>query len=163
MAVPRTQLAIAAGAGALLLLIFFGYLIWLDHQGPVLARSEEQDPLSGVPISISLNPLRDRTSEHVANKYLDAMRDGQCREILGQWEKDYRKKYAKFICDSEAKHPLVSWKLVDWEDAPPLRILHYRGRRRSNAAGSGIYKELFSVTLENEDGEWEVTKYDALY
>jgi hypothetical protein len=78
MAVSRTQLAIAASVGVLLLLIFFGYLIWLNNQGPVLARSEEQDPLSGLPISISLNPLRDRTSEHVANKYLDAMRDGKC-------------------------------------------------------------------------------------
>jgi len=163
MAVPRTQVAIAAGAGTLLLLIFFGYLIWLDHQGPVLARSEEQGPLSGVPLSISLNPLRDRTSEHVASKYLDAMRGGQCKEALGQWEKDYRRKYAKFICDSEAKHPLVSWKLVDWEDAPPLRILHYRGRRRNDPSASATYKELFSVTLENKDGEWEVTKYDALY
>jgi len=163
MAIPRTQLAIAAGAGALLLLIFFGYLTWLDHQGPVLARSEEQDPLSGVPLSISLNPLRDRTSENVASKYLDAMRDGACKEVLAQWEKDYRRKYAKFICDSEAKHPLVSWKLVDWEDAPPLRILHYRGRRRNDPSSSSIYKELFSVTLENKDGEWEVTKYDALY
>ena len=163
MAVPRTQVAIAAGAGALILLIFFGYLMWLDHQGPVLTRSEEHDPLSGVPISISLNPLRDRTSEHVASKYLDAMRDGQCPEVLALWEKDYRKKYAKFICDSEAKHPLLSWKLVDWEDVPPLRILHYRGKRRSNTVGPGTYRELFSVTLEKKDGEWEVTKYDAMY
>jgi hypothetical protein len=163
MGVPRTQVAIAAAAGALLLLIFFGYLFWLDHQGPVLSRSEEQDPLSGTPLSISLNPLRDRTSEKIASKYLDALRDGQCKEVLAQWEKDYRRKYAKFICDSESKHPLVSWKIVDWEDTPPLRILHYRGRRRNDASSSSTYKELFSVTLENKDGEWEVTKYDALY
>jgi hypothetical protein len=163
MAVPRTQVVIAASAGVLLLAIFFGYLIWLNNQGPVLARSEDHDPLSGLPLSISLNPLRDRTSEHVANQYLDAMRDGQCREVLAQWEKDYRRKYARFICDSEGKHPLLSWKLIDWEDAPPLRILHYRGKRRANPGEAQTYKELFSVTLENKDGEWEVTKYDALY
>jgi hypothetical protein len=163
MAFSRTQIGIAAGAGALLLLIFFGYLIWLDNQGPVLARSEDHDPLSGVPNSIELNPLRDRTSEHIAAKYLDAMRDGHCKEQLAQWEKDYRKKYARFICDSEAKHPLVSWKLVDWEDAPPLRILHYRGKRRTEPDQQTTYKELFSVTMENQDGAWEVTKYDALY
>jgi hypothetical protein len=163
MAVSRTQLAIAAGAGVLLLLIFFGYLMWLDHQGPVLARSEDRDPLSGIPTSISLNPLRDRTSERVASKYLDAMRDGRCNDALAKWEKDYRRKYAAFICDSEAKHPLLSWKLVEWEDTPPLRILHYRGKRRSDPGNSATYKELFSVTLENKDGEWEVTKYDALY
>ena len=163
MEFSRTQIAIAVGAGVLLLLIFFGYLIWLNNQGPVLSRSQEVDPLSGTPNSIDLNPLRDRTSEHVAAKYLDAMRDGHCQEELSVWAKDYRKKYARFICDSEAKHPLVSWKLVDWEDAPPLRILHYRGKRRNNADTPGTYKELFSVTLENKGGGWEVTKYDAMY
>jgi len=163
MAIPRAQLAIAAGAGALLLMVFFGYLIWLDHQGPVLTKSEDHDPLSGVPVSISLNPLRDRTSERVAQQYLDAMRDGNCSQLLAQWEKDYRRKYARFICDSETKHPLLSWKIVDWEDAPPLRILHYRGRRRTAPAESATYKELISLTLENKEGAWEVTKYDAMY
>jgi hypothetical protein len=159
----RTQLWIAAGAGILLLLIFFGYLIWLNNQGPELARSEDRDPLSGTPNTISLNPLRNRNSERVAALYLDAMRNGQCREELAKWEKDYRRKYAAFICDSETKHPLLSWKLVDWEDAPPLRILHYRGKRRTNEGQADTYKELFSVTLENKDGGWEVTKYDAMY
>jgi hypothetical protein len=163
MEFSRTQIAIAAGAGVLILLIFFGYLIWLNSQGPVLSRSEERDPLSGIPVDISLNPMRDRTSEHVAAKYLDAMRDGRCQVQLADWEKDYRKKYAKFICNSEAQHPLLSWKLVEWEDAPPLRILHYRGKRRANPGQRGSYQELFSVTLENQDGNWVVTKYDALY
>ncbi len=163
MSVSRVQIGIAVGTGALVLFTFLGYLIWLDHQGPVLGRSDDRDPLSNVPNSISLNPLRDRTSEHIASQYLDAIRDGRCREELADWEKDYRKKYAKFICESEDKHPLLSWKLVDWEDAPPLRILHYRGRRRTNLAEPGTYKELFSVTLEDKGGAWEVTKYDAMY
>lgn len=163
MGFSRLHIAIAAGAGVLLLVVFFGYLMWLNNQGPVLARSEDHDPLSGVPNSISLNPLRDRRSEHVATQYIDEMRDGRCKQQLAQWEKDYRRKYAAFICDSEAKHPLVSWKLVDWEDAPPLRILHYRGKRRMNSEQSTTYKELFSVTLEDKGGAWEVTKYDAMY
>jgi hypothetical protein len=58
---------------------------------------------------------------------------------------------------------LVSWNVVDWEDSPPLRILHYRGKRRTALGQPGTYKELFSVTLENKDGEWVVTKYDAMY
>ena len=163
MEFSRTQIAIAVGSGVLILLVFFGYLIWLNDQGPVLSRSQEVDPLSGTPNSISLNPFRDRTSERVAAKYLDAMRDGRCEEELAVWEKDYRKKYARFICDSETKHPLLSWRLVDWEDDPPLRILHYRGKRRNNVATPGTYKELFSVTLENKGSSWEVTKYDAMY
>jgi hypothetical protein len=163
MGFSRVQIAIAAGAGVLVLLIFFGYLIWLKGQGPVLSRSEDRDPLSGTPNSISLNPLRDRSTERLAAKYLDALRDGHCQEQLAAWEKDYHKKYAKFICDSEAQHPLISWKIVDWEDAPPLRILHYSGKRRNTSGQPGTYKELFSVTMENKDGEWVVTKYDAMY
>jgi hypothetical protein len=114
-------------------------------------------------MSISMNPLRDRSSERVAERFIRSMRDGHCNEALADWEKDYRRKYAQFICDSEAQHPLISWELVEWEDAPPLRILHYRGKRRNTPGQKGIYKELFSVTAENKGGEWVVTKYDAMY
>jgi len=163
MEFSRTQVGIAASAGVLLVFIFLGYLMWLNNQGPVLSRSEERDPLSGIPNSISLNPLRDRSSERAAAKFIRAMRDGQCKDELAQWERDYRRKYAAFICDSEAQHPLLSWELVEWEDAPPLRILHYRGKRRNTPGQRGTYKELFSVTLENRDSEWMVTKYDSMY
>ena len=163
MEFSRTQMGIAVGAGALLLVVFFGYLLWLNGQGPVLARSEDRDPLSGIPNSISMNPLRDRTSEREAAKFIRAMHDGQCREELAAWEKDYRRKYAEFICGSEARHPLLSWELVEWEDTPPLRILHYRGKRVTTPGQKGTYKELFSVTLENKSSEWVVTKYDAMY
>src|SRR5262249_62117782 len=130
----RTQVAVAVSAGVLVLVVFLGYLSWLSHHGPVLSRSEEKDPLSGIPNSISLNPLRDRSSEAAASEFIRAMRDGRCRQELAEWTQDYRKQYAAFLCDSEAKHPLIAWKLSDWEDAPPLRILHYRGTRR---AGTG--------------------------
>ncbi len=163
MEFSRNQIGIAAGAGVLLLFIFFGYLIHLNGQGPVLDRSQERDPLSGIPNSISLNPLRDRASEREAAKFVRSMRDGNCTDALANWEKDYRKKYAKFICDSEAQHPLLSWELADWEDAPPLRILHYRGKRRNAPGQKDTYKELFSVTLEKKGVEWVVTKYDAMY
>jgi len=159
----RKQVAIAAGAGALLLLIFFGYLLHLNGQGPVLSRSEEHDPLSGVPNSISLNPLRNRTSEHVAAKYLRTMRDGNCQSQLADMEKDYRRKYANFICQSEAQHPLISWTLVDWEDQPPLRILQYRAKRFDDSSRKGAYEELLSVTMDKSAGDWVVTKYDAMY
>jgi hypothetical protein len=163
MEYSRNQIAIAIGAGALIVFIFFGYLMWLNNQPPVMARSEERDPLSGTPNSIKLNPLRDRASERAASKFIRAMRDGQCTELLSDWRKDYRRKYAAFICDSEARHPLLSWEIVDWEDAPPLRILHYRGKRQDAAGQKGTYKELFSVTLDNRGGDWIVTKYDAMY
>ena len=158
----RTQVAIAVGAGLLIVIFFLGYLVWLNNQPPVLSRSEDRDPLSGIPNSISMNPLRDRSSERVAAKFIRGMRDGQCHDELSDWEKDYRKKYAQLLCDSEAQHPLVSWDLAEWEDSPPLRILHYRGKRR-NANQKGTYKELFVVTLESKDGDWVVTKYDAMY
>jgi hypothetical protein len=163
MEFSRNQIGIAVGAGFLLLVIFFGYLIHLNGQGPVLGRSVDRDPLSGTPNSISLNPLRDRTSEREAAKFIRSMRDGNCKEELADWFRDYRKKYAAFICDSEAEHPLVSWDIADWEDTPPLRILLYRGKRRNAPDSKSTYKELLSVTLERKDGEWVVTKYDSMY
>ena len=158
----RAQIGIAVGAAALLVFGFLGYIWWLSNQGPVLARSEDHDPLTGLPVSISMNPLRDRSTEKAAGKFLHEIREGHCNVLLAQWEHDYRKKYAHFLCDSEAQHPLLSWQLVDWEDAPPLIILHYRGKR-SNGAGQATDQELFTVTLENKGGGWAVTKYDAMY
>jgi hypothetical protein len=165
MAANRIQIGIAIGAGALLVLVFLGYLWWLSSQGPVLERSEEHDPLTGLPVSIKLNPLRDRATEHAAAKFLHEIRDGHCDDLLAPWEHDYRKKYARYICKSEAQHPLLSWQLVDWEDAPPFVILHYRGQRLSNAGPDqpGVDQDLFTLTMENKGGEWEVTKYDAMY
>jgi hypothetical protein len=159
----NAQKFIAIGAGVLVLIIFLGYVNWLSHQPPVLAKSDERDTLTGVPDTIKLNPMRDRTSEKAAVVFIRAMRDGKCDDELSKWEHDYRKKYAAFICDSEAKHPLIGWQLVDWQDQPPLRILQYRGTRLNAPGQTSTYSELFSVTLEHQYGQWKVTKYDAMY
>jgi hypothetical protein len=163
MQVSKTHLAIAGGAAALLVACFLGYLYWLSNQPPVLARSEERDPLTRMPLSITMNPLRDRTIERAANTFIAQMRDGNCRQLLTAWEKDYRKKRADFVCASEAQHPLIRWNIVEWEDRPPLVILHYKGERYSTPAQDATYKDLFSVTLEKRDSPWTVTKYDAFY
>jgi hypothetical protein len=165
MAASRTQVGIAVGTGALLVLTFLCYLWWLSNQGPVLARSDDKDPLTGLPVSIKMNPLRDRSTEKAANSFLRELRDGHCDNLLARWEHDYHKKYAKYICASEAQHPLLSWQLADWEDAPPLVILHYRGKRPSNAGPGepGIDQDQFTLTVENKSGSWVVTKYDAMY
>jgi len=163
MHVSRAHLAIALGSAVLLVGVFLGYLNWLSNQGPVLSRSEERDPLTQMPISITMNPFRDRTIERTANVFIAEMRDGNCRKLLAQWEKDYRKKRAKFLCDSETQHPLISWKLVEWEDAPPLVILHYKGQRYTTPSQDATYKDLFSVTEEQKDSGWTVTKYDSFY
>jgi hypothetical protein len=163
MQVSRTHIGIALGVGCLVVVAFFGLLVWLNNQPPVLARSEQRDPLTKMPLSITMNPLRDRTLERNANAFITEMRDGNCRQLLAAWEKDYRKKRANFICDSETQHPLISWNLVEWEETPPLLILHYRGQRYSSPKLEATYKDLLSVTLENRGGAWSVTKYDAFY
>jgi len=160
MKFSKLQIGIAVGAGLLLLFGFFGYLMWLNGQPPVLAKSPEVDPLTKIPLSLDLNPMRDRASERAANEFLRAMRDGRCKNELIDWEKDYRSRRAAFICDSEAKHALVSWKVVDWEDRSPLRILSYTGKRRNEPSG---YQDLISVTLDSRSAEWVVSGYDALY
>ena len=163
MQFSRAHLAIAVGSAGLIVLAFLGYLYWLSNQPPVLARSEERDPLTQMPISITMNPFRDRTIERTANSFISEMRDGNCRKLLAPWEKDYRKKRADFLCNSEVQHPLISWNLVEWEDVPPLVILHYKGQRYSSPSRDATYKDLFSVTEEKKDPGWTVTKYDALY
>ena len=163
MQVSKTHLWIAVGFAGLLVAVFLGYLYWLSNQPPVLARSEERDPLTQMPLSITMNPLRDRTIEHTAHVFIAQMRDGNCRQLLSAWERDYRRKRADFICASEAQHPLISWSLVEWEDAPPLVILQYKGQRYATPARDATYKDLFSVTEEKKDSGWVVTKYDAFY
>lgn len=160
MKFSKLQIGIAVGAGVLILLGFFGYLMWLNNQPPVLAKSPDVDPLTKIPLSIDLNPMRDRSSERAAGEFLESMRDGKCHEELADWEKDFRSKRAAFICDSEAKHPLLSWKIADWEDHPPLRILTYTGKRKNEFAG---YQDQISVTLDDRSGSWVVTSYDAMY
>ena len=160
MKFSKLHIAIAVGTGFLILMGFFIYLMWLNDQPPVLAKSPEIDPLTKIPLSIDLNPMRDRTSEHAANEFLRAMRDGNCKQELVDWGKDYRSKRAAFICDSESKHPLVSWKIVDWDDRPPLRILSYKAKRQN---GGSTYQDLLSVTLDSRTGEWVVSEYDSLY
>ena len=103
MEFTRNQLWIAVGAGALIIVVFLGYLNWLSNQPPVLAKSPERDSLSNIPESIKLNPLRDRTSENVAVVFIRAMRDGNCTQELADWEKDYRRKYAASICGRIAR------------------------------------------------------------
>jgi len=159
----RAHLAIALGSAGLLVAVFLGYLYWLSNQPPVLSRSEERDPLTQMPISITMNPFRDRTIERTATKFISEMRDGNCRKLLSQWEHDYRKKRADFLCTSETQHPLITWNLVEWEDVPPLVILHFKGERYSTPAQDATYKDLFSVTEEKKDEGWTVTKYDSFY
>ena len=163
MQVSRVHLAIALGSAGLLVVVCLGYLYWLSQQPPVLSRSAERDPLTQMPISITMNPFRDRTIERTANTFISAMRDGNCRRLLSQWEKDYRRKRADFLCESEAEHPLIAWNLVEWEDVPPLVILHYKGQRYSNSQRDSTYKDLFSLTEEKKESGWVVTKYDAFY
>jgi hypothetical protein len=151
---------IGLGAGVLLVLYAFGTLIWLSNQPPILSRSQEKDPLSGYPLSVRFNPIRDRAPERPANDMVNAMQMGKCREELADWFQDYRRKYAEFVCKSEDQHPLVSWTLFDREDEPPLVILHYHVTRRD---GQSIYPEDLWVTSMEKDGRWVATKYGALY
>ena len=86
MQFSRTHLGIALGSAGLLVLVFLGYLYWLSGQPPVLARSDQRDPLTQMPLSITMNPLRDRTIERTANTFIGQMRDGNCRQLLAAWE-----------------------------------------------------------------------------
>src|SRR5215468_6627976 len=91
MKFTKNQIYIAVGAGVLLVLTFLGYLAWLNNQGPVLAKSEERDSLTGIPNSIRLNPLRDHASEKAAAAFSEAWsRSGFSRIEFGMPVKESR-------------------------------------------------------------------------
>lgn len=163
MALARqTKIIIAIIGGALFLFAVIGVFVWLANAGPILYRSEEIDPLSKYPKTVVLNPLRDRSCERPAVEMIAAMRDGRCREILQPWLKDYHRHYAESICQSEQQHPLVSWRLVDRQDAPPVVMLRYLGKRR-DPGSSQSYEEEVWITTQQNDGAWHATKYVPMY
>ena len=158
----KTKIILAIVAGTLFLFAVIGVFVWLANSGPVLYRSEEVDPLSKNPQTVILNPLRDRGCERPANEMIAAMRDGRCHDVLQPWFQDYRRRYAESICQTEQEHPLVSWRLVDREEQPPLVMLHYRGKRRAPNSSQPSEEDLW-VTTQQDDGTWRATKYVPLY
>jgi hypothetical protein len=163
MALARqAKIILAIVAASVFLFAMIGVFVWLANSGPVLYRSEEVDPLSKNPKTVILNPLRDRSSERPAAEMIAAMHEGQCRAVLQDWFKDYRRKYAESICQTEQDHPLVSWRLVDRQDQPPLVMLHYRSKRRESASAQPYEEDLW-VTTQQDDGVWHPTKYVPLY
>ncbi len=146
--------------GSFLLLVVLGTLVWLDHQPPVLSRSEEKDPLSGQALRVNFNPVRDRSPERVAAATLNAMRAGRCAEELAPWFQDYRRSYAQFICSAERQHPIVSYRLFDRDERPPLVVLQYKVVRQD---GTRTYPEDLFITTQRNGAGWAVTRYGALY
>ena len=82
MRFSRAHLAIALGSAALLVLVFLGYLYWLSSKPPVLSRSEERDPLTQMPVSITMNPFRDRTIERTANSFISEIKRLAMRSMV---------------------------------------------------------------------------------
>ena len=158
----KTKIILAIVGGTLFLFAVIGVFVWLANSGPVLYRSEEVDPLSKSPKTVILNPLRDRSCERPANEMIAAMRDGRCHDVLQPWFQDYRRRYAESICQTEQDHPLVSWRLVDREEQPPLVMLHYRGKRRDPSSSQPSEEDLW-VTTQQDEGTWRATKYVPLY
>lgn len=158
----KTKIILAIVGGTLFLFAVIGVFVWLANSGPVLYRSEEVDPLSKNPKMVILNPLRDRSCERPANEMIVAMRDGRCHDVLQPWFKDYRRRYAESICQTEQDRPLTSWRLVDRQDQPPVVMLHYRGKRRDPASSQPSEEDLW-VTTQQDEGSWRATKYVPLY
>jgi len=61
-------LALLSALQVLLVLVFLGYLWWLNARACTGALGDH-DPLTGLPVSIKMNPLRDRSTEKAANKF----------------------------------------------------------------------------------------------
>ena len=160
MKFSKLHIAIAVGAGVLLLIGFFGYLMWLNGQPPVLAKSPEVDPLTKIPRSIDLNPMRDRTSERAANEFLRAMRDGHCKDELPTGKRT--------TAPAELRSSAIRRRNIHWFRGRSSigrtgRRCEFFPTRESVAMRRQGYQDLISVTLDNRSGDWVVSSYDALY
>ena len=85
MGFSRTQVAIAVAAGALLILIFFGYLLWLNNQGPVLSRSEGRGSTYTMVFSNQLSPERTGWALAVPCRQPVTVADQLIREAEALW------------------------------------------------------------------------------
>jgi len=106
---------------------------------------------------ILLNPLRDRTPEVLASKFLDDLKDGKCRETV-----------PAAICRQGLvfSRPVLDWKLRNRRDNDDNILLFYvvKGKYRTDvdiyphdAWGEGI------VELERAGNGWSISGYGVYY
>ena len=129
--------------------------------GPIIMRYKDSaavDPGDG--LFVIFNPIRDKSSEIVAEALLTSLKKGNCQQIREIYLDEKYKEHSEHICDREAKYKLVDWYLVDREDEFSHCRLHFKAQRVSYS--NGTYGNVW-VSLIQENNKWVITDYESWY
>jgi len=138
------------------LILLVGALGIFARRTPVLFRVsgnvDEQHAL------FILNPFRDRSPEHEAEKVLSAVSAGRCNEIALQlWGKTDPK------CGRDTELHIRSWRLLAREDEgkDDVRILYEV--RRESGTGEVLPDPYWFHVKKDENGRWRVATLERWF
>lgn len=113
------------------------------------------DPVGESSFSI-FNPFRDHSPERTAEAFLEALRLGQCVQVIARLAIDQSD--AQYICSKETEHPLRSWQLRNRHDEPEkVKMFYWHWRANPD------YHDRLWVTVEKHSGQWQVVNYECIY
>jgi len=122
---------------------------------PILFRFST-GPMGGDTDFVVLNPFRDRALERSAEDFLEHLKTGRCKEVIGIIpgnEESY-----KHVCEREKQFPLVSWRLRKIDTEGGLVSLLYRYSCEGKPGESRLF-----IWVEKSNGNWRVADYKRGY
>lgn len=101
-----------------------------------------------------MNPFRDRGPEVVAERYLQALREGRFDEIAPLIDDSYREGFLQ----DEAEHPIVGYRLGDRRGDGDLVEVMYEVER-----GNGGGADQIAFTLMKTGQEWVAVAFTTIW
>src|SRR5262245_11067422 len=105
-----------------------------------------------------LNPLRDKSPEIIAEKYLKSLRDGDVESIrpfLSAGEDIH-------IMDNEKKWPIQSWRIGERVDMPGETELMFWVTRGGGYSKDYVEEEV-RLRIKQSGSGWSLNSYSAIY
>jgi hypothetical protein len=101
-----------------------------------------------------MNPFRDREPEKVAERYLEALKNGDYDAIAPLIDASYRDGFVQ----DEAEHPILAYRLGDRRGSGDMVEVMYEVER-----GNGGESDQVAFTLLKVDGEWTALSLTTVY
>ncbi len=132
------------------------FLLWTSPS-PVIWSFTESGSVSGEPIFVIFNPFREKESEAEAERFLNLLKEGKCKEAI--LNLDYWEEYED-MCERESRYELEDWRLSNREDSEQFVRLYYRLKRKNYFAG---YSGEMWIEVEKTANGWRVRGVEAIY
>lgn len=157
----RNKMLVLSIISLFLLVVIMGIIglfLYLTQAPSVLFKYVPKGKPTGEPEVSILNPLRERSSEKVADFFLESVKSEECLNTLASTSDD--QKWIQETCEREKKYFLQSLSLVNRDDSENKTTLYYEGIRlvRSEKIISPIW-----IDLEKDGEIWRVIKYTCFY